>query len=304
MTRTAEHPVDKESLAMAFEDVMGTMSRWLVATEALAALGAELTLKQTGEAPPPEIGGALRAVSVAGGLGDLDELAPPQQAIVAAQVRLYLRQAADLLDHPAREPGWTFTDPIILDGWGRGSAMVPMLIAATPELREVDAFLDVGTGVGLLACAAAGVWPTATIVGIDTWEPSLERARANVTQAGLDDRVTLRKQSVADMDDEDEYDCIWVPTFFLREDVLAQALPCLTRAARPGGWIVLGRFAAPPDPLAQATAALRTIRGGGCELDTGRAVELLERAGCGAVHAAPRPGPVPLELILGQKPAA
>lgn len=288
---------------MAFEDVMGIVSRWTVATEALAALGAELALKQSGEAAPPDIAAVLSAVSVAAGIGDLDELAPPQQAIVAALVRLTLRQATDVLDHPAREAGWTYTDPVILDGWGRGSAMVPMLIAANPELRDVSSFLDVGTGVGLLAVAAAGVWPTATIVGIDTWDPSLERAGTHVTRAGVGDRVTLRKQDVMDLDDNNQYDCIWVPTFFLTEAALIGSLPKLARATRPGGWIVLGRFASPPDPLAEATARLRTIRGGGFALDTKRAVELLEHAGCTSVHAAPRVGPAPLELILGQKPA-
>ena len=287
---------------MAFEDVMGVVSRWLVATEALAALGAELTLMQSAEPAPPEIVAALRAVSVAAGLGDLGELAPQQQAMVALQVRLYLRQAADLLDDPAREPGWTYTDPVILDGWGRGSAMVPMMMAANPELQAVESFLDVGTGVGLLAVAAAGVWPNATIVGIDTWDASLERARANVAQAALGDRVTLRTQNAADVDEEDCYDCVWIPTFFLTEGNLSRALPGLVRATRPGGWIVLGRFAPPPDPLAEATGTLRTIRGGGFDLDAKHAVELLQQAGCASVHAAPRVGPVPLELILGQKP--
>jgi len=82
---------------------MGVVGRWMVATEALAALGAELTLKQSAEEAPPEIAAALRAVSLAAGVGDLDELAPQQQAMVAALVRVYLRQATDLLDHPARE---------------------------------------------------------------------------------------------------------------------------------------------------------------------------------------------------------
>ena len=44
----------------------------------------------------------------------------------------------------------------------------------------------------------------------------------------------------------------------------------LYRAVRPGGWLVLGRMAPPPDPLAQAVSALRTIRGGGAEFDAKR----------------------------------
>jgi predicted O-methyltransferase YrrM len=286
---------------MSFEETMATVSQWLVSVEALAALGAEVMLSQSGEQAPPEIVTALRAVSTAAGIGGVDELAPQQRMMIASLVRLYINQAADLLDHPSREVGWTFTDPVILDGWGRGSAMVPMMIAANPQLREVGTFLDVGTGVGLLAVAAAGVWPTATIVGIDKWEPSLERARANIAHAGLEERITLRQQNVADLDEKETYDCIWVPTFFLTENTLTRALPRLVAALRPGGWIVLGRFAPTPDPLAEATGTLRTIRGGGAELDAKRAVELLQHTGCASVHAAPRMGPAPLELVLGQR---
>jgi len=288
---------------MSFEDVLTTMSRWQVAVEALAALGAELTLKQSGQAASPEILAALRAVSEAAGLGDLDDLAPPQQAMVASLARLALRQSSDLLEDPARAPGWTYTDPVILDGWGRGSMMVPQQIAAShPDLATINSLLDVGTGVGLLAVAAAGVWPTATIVGIDRWEPSLARARTNVEQAGLADRVTLRQQDLADLDDSEAYDCVWVPSFFVTEQVLAGAMDNLVRACRPGGWVVLGRFAAPPDPLLEATAALRTIRAGGFDLEPKRGMELLEAAGCASIHVAPRPGPSPLEFILGQRP--
>src|SRR5206468_2176457 len=119
----------------------------------------------------------------------------------------------------------------------------------------VESFLDVGTGVGLLAVAAAGTWPDATVVGIDTWDASLEGAHANVESANLGDRITLRKQDVAEVDDVDAFDCVWVPTFFLTEAILEDALPKLVNATRPGGWIVLGRMIAPPDPVAKATLA-------------------------------------------------
>ena len=289
---------------MAFEDVMATVGRWMVAVEAFAATGADLALRQSGTAGPPEVAAALRAVSEAAGLGDLAELPSPQQALVLGFIRTYVHQALDLIEEPAREPGWRFTDPVILDGWGRGSSMVPGMIASgAPEIGDVGAFLDVGTGVGLLAVTAASVWPDATIVGIDPWEPSLERARANVAGAGLDDRITLRNQDVVDLDDVEAYDCIWVPTFFLTEPVLDAALANVGRAARPSGWIVLGRLAPPPDPLADAVGRLRTVRGGGSTLETKRAVDLLERLGCIAVRAlAPTPG-VPMEFIVGQMPA-
>ena len=290
---------------MAFEDIMGKVQGWAMGTEALAALGAKLALAQDGApAAPPEITGALDAVIEAAGLGEVDDLVAPQRQVLLAIVRLYERQMADLLDDPARAPGWRFTDPDILDGWGRGSTMVPAMIAgAAPELGAVASFLDVGTGVGLLACAAATVWPNATIVGIDRWEPSLERARSNVSRAQLDDRITLRHQEVGSLDDRDAYDCIWVPTFFLSEAELDAALPRIVEAAQPGGWIVLGRMRTPPDPLAQALAAFRTVRSGGHDLEPKRAAALLSAAGCTVVDAAPAAPFTPLELVLGRRPA-
>jgi SAM-dependent methyltransferase len=289
---------------MSFEDVMTVVGRWLTATEALAAVGAELTLQQAAEPGHPAVVSALQAVSAAAGLSGLDVLTGPQRQMVAGLIRMGLHQASDLLDDPGRPPGWTFTDPAILQGWGRGSAVVPgALAAAVPELAGVRSFLDVGAGVGLLAVAAASVWPQATITGIDVWGPSLEAAAANVRAAGLGDRVTLRDQDVAALDDRDAYDCAWFPTFFVTEPVLEAAMPRLHRALRPGGWLVLGRMAPPPDPLAQAVSSLRTIRGGGADFDTKRLVAALEAAGCTAVRVVPRQGPAPMEYVIGRKAA-
>ena len=290
---------------MSFEDVMTAVSRWLTATEALAAVGAELTLKQAPEPGHPAVAGALQAVSAAAGLAGLDELTGPQRQMVTGLIRLGLHQASDLVDNPGRPPGWAFTDPAILQGWGRGSAVVPgALAAAVPELADVRSFLDVGSGVGLLAVAAAGVWPQATVVGIDVWGPSLEAAAANVRAAGLGDRITIRDQDVAALDDADAYDCAWFPTFFVTEPVLEAAMPRLYRALRPGGWLVLGRMASPPDPLAQAVTTLRTIRGGGADFDAKRLVAALEAVGCTAVRVVRvvrRQGPGPMEYVIGRR---
>src|SRR5258708_28666832 len=114
---------------MAFQDIMGKVQGWVVGTEAVAALGAKLALAQNGSIAPPAIATALDAVIAAAGLAEIDELPPPQQAILLGLARLYARQMVDLLDEPGREPGWSFTHPDILDGWGRGSMIVPPMIA-------------------------------------------------------------------------------------------------------------------------------------------------------------------------------
>ncbi len=288
---------------MPFEDVMAVVSRWSVATEALAALGAQLALEEGGVPGDPSVVKALRAVSLASGCEDLEQLAPAQRHVVLSLIRLTLRQSLDLLEEPGRSAGWVVTDPRILEGWGRASMMIPALIAASaPELGPVTSFLDVGTGVGLLAIAAAEMWPTAEIVGVDIWPPSLAAAAANVARAGLGERITLREQDIAALDDVDTFDCAWCPTFFLPEPVVDQALPGLRRALRPGGWVVLGRLAALPDPLAEATLALRTIRSGGASLDAAGLMAKLEQAGFTGIRVLPRISRAPVELVVGQRP--
>src|SRR5262245_5913993 len=289
---------------MSFEELLPKIMQWSTAAEALGALGAHLTLLQTGTEAPPEVAEALRWVLDAAGLSGVDDLPPQQQAMVAAFARMYVHQADELLEAPGRATGWTFTDPDILDGWGRGSMMVqPGIKAAHPDLAEIASFLDVGTGVGLLAVSATNVWPETTVVGIDIWDPSLERARAHVAGAGLDERITLRKQALTELEDHDAYDCVWLPSFFVTEADLEKSLPAVLDALHPGGWIAVGLMRPPPDPLAAAVFNLRTVRGGGCVLSAAHAIELLEAAGFDAAHAAPpAPPPAPLELILGQRP--
>ena len=289
---------------MSFEELMGTVQGMSTALAALAAIGAELSLKSTGTCADPRVESALARVTTAAGVQDLDSIPPPQQAIALALIRLLFAQAADVLAAPERAPGWSYTDPNVLDGYGRGSMMVPMRLAAAPELANVTSFLDVGVGVGLLAVSAANVWPDASVVGIDVWEPSLERARTNIDGAGLGGRVTLRDQDLVALDDVDAYDCAWVPTFFLPEDVLKTGLARMMRAVRPGGWVVLGVFLPSPDPVAQATNALNTVRGGGSVLDEARAAELLEDAGFAEVHPLERTMPMPLGFVLGQRAGA
>jgi hypothetical protein len=84
--------------------------------------------------------------------------------------------------------------------------------------------------------------------------------------------------------------------------VLDAAVPRLVRSLRPGGWLVLGRMAPPPDPVAQAASALRTIRGGGADFTALRLASALAAAGCTGVSTLPRTGPAPMEFIVGQRP--
>ena len=289
---------------MSFEEVMSKVMLLGTNVDALAAVGALAGARASGTTLDPDVEAALKNVLSAAGFQAVETLEPQQLMMLAGATRSLFLQGNDILTDAARAPGWRYTDPSVLEGQGRASGVVPGIIARThPDLANVSSFLDVGAGVGLLAVSATNVWPDASVVGIDVWEPSLERARANVGAGGLDDRITLRNQDLVALDDVDAYDCAWIPTFFLPEDVLKTGLARTLRAVRPGGWAVLGVFLTPPDPVAASTTALKTIRGGGCVLDLDRAAELLTDAGFVNVHPLERTMPMPLGFVIGQRPA-
>jgi len=174
---------------VSFDAALQTTQKWSMTAEALGALGAYVTLLGN-EQGDLGVRDRLRVLAEAAGLPDLDTLEPPQRMMLAALARSALKQALDLLEEPLRAPGWAYSDPGVLDGWGRGSGAVPGMIAqVAPEIGQVTSLLDVGTGVGLLAVAATQVWPDVSVVGIDIWEPSLDRASKHVAEAGLADRI-------------------------------------------------------------------------------------------------------------------
>ncbi len=83
--------------------------------------------------------------------------------------------------------------------------------------------------------------------------------------------------------------------------MLEAAKPRLYRALRPGGWLVLGRMAVPPDPLAHAVSTLRIIRSGGADFGAKRLVAALAAVGCTAMRVVPRQGPAPMEYVIGRR---
>jgi protein-L-isoaspartate O-methyltransferase len=268
--------------------------------ETYAALGARLSISPNDDVSP-EIIAALDDVLAAADI-DISALEPPQRMQIAGLVRTMFAQSGDLLARPAREAGWSYTDPALLEGIGRASMMIPGLLSAAPELANVSSLLDIGTGVGWLAVAATQTWPGCKVVGIDVWDPSLEIARRNIKGANVDDRVELRKQDLVDVDDEARFDCVWFPTFFFPRETIVDSLPKLRTTLTPGGHVVLAHAEPPPEPLVQATNRLRTIRDGGSALDSDSAAQMLRDAGYDEVHSIPRTAPIPIGFVIGRKP--
>lgn len=256
---------------MSFQSLMDAIRRLSASSEALAALGAELRLRRDETSAHPETRRLLR--DIVGGIGPdlLNDVTPQQEAIALATIGAGFHHATDLLDNPARDPGWLHQDSEIIQSLGRQSMQIVHQVnsfaAKTPALQETltnpGAFLDIGTGAGWLAIEAARVWPTLHVVGIDIWEPSLALARANVIEAGVHERVAVRVQNVVELDDREAFTVVWYPGPFLPLEIAPLAMENACRALVPGGWLVFGIFSPQPDPLGEAITALRIVRCGG-----------------------------------------
>lgn len=241
-----------------------------------------------------------------------------RQEIFRADLRSTQLLAAELVARlragGAQAQGWRYSDPALLEAQGvRSIEAVPIwaerLFPALDGLcAALDAstasFLDVGTGVGRLAMAMCEQYPALRVVGIDPFETSLELARRNVADAGLEDRIELRPQRVQDLADENCYDLAWVPVQFLPADVAARGLHRVRAALRPGGWVVLGSVAAGGEGLQPAVLRLVGLLFGSGRLFPDHAAEMLRAAAYDRIQILPPAPGVPIRMVVGRRPAS
>jgi SAM-dependent methyltransferase len=296
---------------MAYEQMMAVTAPLIASAEAVAALAARMKLDALGEVGDPDVRAALdRVVSALTVPGLFDGLDETERGSMIGTVTSFLKQSLELIENPGRSGGWVYTDPVVLQSQGQSSGAVPPLIASVaPTLdgltdalaREEARILDIGSGVAALSISCCRVWPQASVVGVDPWEPAMKLGVQNVSEAGLEDRITLRAIAIEDITDTDSFDLAWMPAPFLPRSVLESSVPVVARSLRPGGWLVLGRYAAPQGALPEALADLRTVRGGGTPLSEDDAVALLERGGLANVRSVPSEWMAPIRFVAGRR---
>jgi SAM-dependent methyltransferase len=292
-----------EQRPAAFDELMALTNRLLASAITLAAIAARLRLDELGMEGDPTVRTQLdRVADVLGVREQLARLEPGERAVLLAFARSYLAQGLDLVDDPGRAPAWSYSDPVLLQAQGSASAVVATLLSDLGLVAPGARILDVGTGVGGLATAFCTVVADATVVGVDPWAPALELARDNVAVAGLESRIRLVETAIEDLDDPDGFDLAWLPSFFIAEAALDDALARIHALLRPGGRIVAGvTFADEMEPLARATDDLVTVRSGGSGLDVADAVTRLEQAGFERVRELERTWNPPLRLVIGER---
>ena len=99
---------------MSFESLMRAVQRLSASSEALAALGGELRLRQSGEESDPRTRQLLHDVIRGIDSTLLDGVSSEQEAIALAVIRSGYHYTIDLLDKPGRAPGWLHEDEEIL----------------------------------------------------------------------------------------------------------------------------------------------------------------------------------------------
>jgi SAM-dependent methyltransferase len=289
--------------------LIGTAGRLSTSLEALAALAAHLRVEGEGLDADPRVRELLRGIATEL-VGEGADASAPEAAAVVGMARTLLAQSAELIADPARAPGWEHADPLILQGAGKMSTAIAGAIGAAdlaglaPRLGEPGArFLDVGTGTAWLAIALAQAYPQLHVVGIDIFGPALELARGNVAASGFGERIEVRVEDATQLTGDAAYDVVWLPLPFLPREIASQAMRAARRALRPGGWLLPGTYAGPPDPLSQLLIDLRTVRSGGHPWQGEELVAEIARHGFADVREAERTWNAPVRLFAGRQPA-
>src|SRR5262249_53881374 len=96
-----------------------------------------------------------------------------------------------------------------------------LCLAAIEKYYEGGGFLDVGTGTGILAIAAAMLAPGAHVEACDTDADAIEIARENARANGLSDRINFQVGSTTEVSSAD-FVCA-----NLTADVIVNVLPGL-----------------------------------------------------------------------------
>lgn len=210
---------------------------------------------------------------------------------------------------------WTAQDDAALIAQGQASAqgvppMKMFVFAMLEGLNDLLAgpapeMLDVGVGSASMAVAYCQNIENLRIVGLDVFPHVLEIAERVVREAGLSDRIELRHQSVADLDDVDRFAIGWMPAPFVPRPALEAGLRRMVPALVPGGWLIMGHGGTPEfigNAQEKAISRFKTSAFGGTPLGNEEAEALLRGVGLADVKTLPTPKGAPA-LTVGRRSA-
>ncbi|MCF6187640.1 MAG: 50S ribosomal protein L11 methyltransferase [Desulfobulbaceae bacterium] len=118
-------------------------------------------------------------------------------------------------------------------GQHESTRMALSLLTTCLAVQPVERVLDVGTGTGILAMAAA-LFGADSVVAIDNDPEAVRVAGENVAANGLADKVSISGTALADI--QGPFSCILANIVY---DVLVEMAPQLKALLSPGGRVIL-----------------------------------------------------------------
>jgi hypothetical protein len=202
-------------------------------------------------------------------------------------------------------------DALLAQGRGSAQAAAAFKMFALPALEglkdlfdgESPQMIDVGVGVAAMAVEYCRTFPRLRVVGLDVLPRALELARRQVDKAGLANRIELRHQDVANLEDDRAYALAWLPAPFVPRPALEAGLPRIAKALVPGGWLMMPHGKFHEDLMTNALSRFQTTVYGGATLDDEEAQALLRGVGLEQVLTFPTPEGAPA-LTVGRRPGA
>jgi SAM-dependent methyltransferase len=177
------------------------------------------------------------------------------------------RVMAEARDPSADLAGWRTLDPVVVAAQGEVSLdaterMLDALVARTDLGARLgaagSAALDVGAGAAGVCIALARRFPLTRVVGLEPSPEARAIGAANVQQAGLTERITLRPEAAQDLADTAAFDFGYVAQMFFPQPVLIPAFARVHAAMRPGGMVVTAATCSAGPDLPSAITRFRS----------------------------------------------
>ncbi len=208
-----------------------------------------------------------------------------------------------------RLDGWSHTDDAIIEA--QGTLTRHWTTRALPKLKFLPgllsrlekpgaALLDVGAGAAGLSVALCGHFPHLSAVALEPASHPAELGERQVRQAGLMNRVAIRRERVEELQEDRAFDLAFLPQMFLPDAIIEEAFHRIFRALRPGGWLLIAVLTHEGSGTTSAVNRLKNLLWGGSTRDVTRIKPLLEKAGFDPVIRAP--GRQSLRMICARRP--
>ena len=208
--------------------------------------------------------------------------------------------------------GWVHRDPDLLVAQGETAGLfrlaaehvLPSLPGLRDRLGEPGArFLDVGAGVGVLSTELCLVYPEVSASCLEPNAAARGIGHDRCIEAGLEDRIEFLAHGIEELDSDGVYDLALIPQPFLSPDAFSCGLERVSRALRPGGWLIVLALDLPDsEPLVAASRRIRARLWGGGAVVPSELVAQLDQAGFEASRAQPPVGAY--RMFAARRPVA